>query len=100
MNQLHSNCTIDHAAAPLYWADELESARALHLEGHQREALCKLSELIQDVADVTQEQPWLLFDMLSLKAHVLCALELEDRASSLALTTWKNLNTRLRPARP
>lgn len=97
MNQLHGNHTFDHAAAPLYWADEIETARTLHQEGHQREALCKLSGLVEDVPGVTHEQPWLVFDMLALKARVLCALELEDRASSLALATWSNLNTLSHP---
>ena len=92
MNQLHSHQNFDHGAAPLYWAGEIETARTLHIEGHQREALWKLSSLVDDVPDVTHERPWLVFDMLALKARVLCALELEDRASSLALATWSNLN--------
>jgi len=78
---------------PIYWAEEIEEARTLHQEGHQRAALCKLSELVDNSGGVAAAQPWLVFDLLALKTRVLCAMELEDRASALALATWSGLNT-------
>ena len=96
MNNLqttYANGTKAPTALPNYWAEEIEEARTLHQEGHQRAALCKLSALVDNSGGVAAAQPWLVFDLLSLKTRVLCAMDLEDRASSLALTTWSGVNT-------